>query len=176
MGLDLDNQSPCWYALGHKSEFTTGLIAEFGDQDDLSLFVKWCDQPANEDLPKRPDLCNQQTVKLGSFVLGCAFDLSMPNEPPFVELGESFSAAIEGALATGIVRGMIAREPRFTVTIRESDFCNEPFEYAVDDESGYPQLSIKCRKFDPDGMSVEEQRSVENAVWQKWWHIPSATS
>jgi len=163
MGLNLASVA-LLYALGHESEVKAGLTTELGDQEDLSLFVNWRDQPASEDLPEAPNLCNQAKVEFRSSVLGCTFDVTMPNEPPFLELGESFLAAVESALATGIVRTVIAREPKFTVTLKQSDFCKEPFEFAVDDESGYPQLTVKCRKFDPDSISREQQLELKERL------------
>ena len=122
------------------------------------------DQPASDDMPAAPDLCNQATVDIRASVLGCVFNVTMPNEPPFVELGESFVAAMEATLATGFVRGLAAHEPKFSVTIRQSDFCEEPFEFSVEDESDCPHLTIACRKFDPDEISIEQQKELKRRL------------
>lgn len=163
MGLDSASVA-LLYALGHQSAFETDVSTRLEDQDDLSIFVNWRDQPASKDLPSAPNFCNRAKLELRTTVLGCVFDVSMPNEPPFVELGESFLAAIESALSTAIARKLISREPKFSVTIRKSDFCEDPFEFLLEDESGYPHLSIGCRKFDPDNISVEKQRELKERI------------
>ncbi len=163
MGLDAASVA-LLYALGQKSEFNPDGSPESEDQNDLSLFQKWRDQPASDDLPATPNLCNQATIKFSSSVLGCAIDVTMPNEPPFVELGESFLAAIESMLATGLARNIMAHEPKLTVTIKSSDFCKEPFEFSVEDESGYPRLTVTCRGFDPDNVGLEQQRALKERL------------
>ncbi|WP_417748713.1 hypothetical protein [Rosistilla oblonga] len=160
MGLNLASVA-LLYALGHDSEFKNELTFEDEDRDDQSFFLRWRDQPASDDLPKLANLCDRATAHFESNVLGCLIDVTSPNEQPFVELAESFLAAIEATLSTGMIRRLAAREPKFTATIKESDFCSEPFEFSVDDESGYPLLSISCRSFDPDKLSVDEQRNLK---------------
>lgn len=152
------------YALGHEDEFTREMVAGSNSQDSLPLFVKWRDQPAGEDLPEAPDLCNQAKLGLRSSVLGCAITVTMPNEAPFAELGESFLAAMESTLATGLVRRIGSRIPTFTVTIKPSDFCNEPVEFFVDEDSGYPHLTVMCRSFDADTLNVEQQHELKERI------------
>ncbi len=163
MGLDAASVA-LLHALGHDSEFKSDIIADSEEQDDHSFFVKWRDQPASEDLPDRPDFCNQAKIELRSNVVGCAISVTMPNSPPFVELGESYLAAIESTLATGVVRNIFARVPKLTATIRQSDFCTEPFEFSMDDESGYPHLTVACRDFDPDKVSIEKQHVLKDQL------------
>ncbi len=152
------------YALGHDSEFKAESTVSSEGHDYLSFFANWRDQPASRDLPEAPHFCNQPSVELRSTVLGCAINVSMPNEPPFVELGESFLAALESTLATGILRNIVASEPRFTATLKKSDVCKEPFEFLVEDGSGYPHLSVACRAFDPDSVTIEQQRDLKSRL------------
>ena len=163
MGLDMAAVAAL-HALGHESEFEKELVEANENKNDLDFFIKWRDQPASEDLPGGPDLCNQSKLELRTTVLGCSICATMPNEPPFVELGESFFAALESTLATGLVRNRVSREPKFTVTIRQSEFCVEPFEFSIDDESGLPHLAILCQCFDPDEISVEQQRDLKERI------------
>lgn len=160
MGLDLASVA-LLYALGHDTEFQTGTNTELEGHDDVTLFTAWRDLPAGEDLPEFPNLCNRAKVELRTSVLGCEFDVTIPNESPFIELGESLLAAIESALATGLVRRIVAREPKFTVTVKQSEFCKNPVEFAADDESDYPHLTVLCRKFDPDGICLDQQLELK---------------
>ena len=145
------------HALGHEQEFLPESLGDLEEQDRTSLFVKWRDQPAGNDLAQAPELCDQAKLTLHSSVLGCSLDVKMPNEPPFLELGESLVAAIEATLATAIARTLFAREPNLTVEIRRSDFCAEPFEYEIEDDTGSVALVLRCRCFDPDAMSPDQQ-------------------
>lgn len=163
------------HALGHEEEFIPEPTDESSQPVDDSYFVKWRDQPASEELPNIPDFCNQSKLQFQSRILGCQFEFTLPNEAPFVELGESLLAAIEGTLATGLVRKLIAREPRFDVTIRKSDFCDEPFEFHIDDSSGCPHLTISCQTFDPDSVTSDQQASLKERLATTVAHVMAYT-
>jgi hypothetical protein len=162
-GLDASSVA-LLHALGHKSEYNSAMMAEAKNQDENSLFINWRDQPASKDLPDRPDFCNQTKVELRSNVLGCAISVTMPNADPFIELGESFLAALECTLATAIVRKLFARTSRFIATIKASDYGKEPFEFAMEDESGLPHLTVTCRSFDTDRVRVEHQYQLKERL------------
>jgi hypothetical protein len=154
------------YTLGHDSEIGATSVVGKTDEEILSFFVAWRDQPASNELSGEPDFCDRVKLELRSQVLGCEFKVTMPNEAPFVELGESLLAAIEATLATGLARKLIACEPKADVTIYRSDFCEEPFEYTIDNDSGYTHLAVTCRKFDPDRLSAEQQGKVKERIAQ----------
>jgi hypothetical protein len=154
------------HALGHDSEFKSEIVSQFNDSEDNAIFVKWRDQPASEDLPDVPNFCNHVKVELCSRVLGCAIRLTTPNSPPFVELGESYLAALECTLATGLVRNLFARVPIFNATIVQSDFCKEPLEFSMAENAGYPHLTISCREFNPDKLGMDKQRTLKERIFE----------
>ena len=163
MGLDASSTA-LLHALGHDSQYKNAILEDKQTEEVSSFFLKWRDQPASADLPARPDLCNQERVELRSKVLGCEICLKAPNAPPFVELGESLLAATECVLATGFARSLYARVAYLNVTIKHSDFCSEPFEYTIEDSSGYPHLFINCRGFNPDNLRLEDQLILKNKL------------
>jgi hypothetical protein len=152
------------YALGHELETAAGGEQPIASEERLNVFLNLRDQPASADLPERPEFCDQMKSEIRSRVLGCAFDVTMPSDAPFVELGESVLAAIEATLATGLTRMMIAREPRFEIVIRQSEFCDAPFEFTVDADSACPRLTISCRRFDPDRLTADEQARIKERL------------
>lgn len=170
MGLNMASIA-LLYALGHKSEFHENLEQIPESQDELSIFANWRDQPASKDLPETPNFCNQLNVTFSARVLGCTFDVSMPNEPPFVELGESFLSALESTFATGIARRALTHTPKCNVTFKRSQFCKEPLEFEFDDELGYPCLTVRCRKFEPDALSREQLGKIKGHFAEMVGHL-----
>ena len=151
------------FALGHKITLPTGVVAEGGNNDAVrQFFAQWRDQPASEQLPEGPALCAAPTVILDSAVLGCRITVESDNTAPCVELGESVLAALESLLATGVVDGIAAREPRLTVTILKSDSAVEPFTCQILDRAGRPHVEILCKAFDPHRMTGEAQQRVRD--------------
>jgi hypothetical protein len=50
------------FALGHKVELPSGVVAEeAGENADHQFFAQWREQPAFEALPARPGLCSATT-------------------------------------------------------------------------------------------------------------------
>jgi len=153
------------YALGYEEELRDESYREvWGDEDLHTIFVKWRDQPALEDLPERPSLCDTRKVALSSTVLGCQITVESENDSPCVELAESVLAALEGLLSTGIVERMVAREPTLTVAVRKSDFAKRPFEFELQDRAGKPHIDIACYAFDPHSMALEAQGDIKERL------------
>lgn len=137
------------YALGYEDELRETVFIEAGaDKDMHAFFLKWRDQPASTDLPKRPSLYEEKKVTLKSRVLGCDVTVESDNVRPCVELSESLLAALESLLSTGTVEHMAAREPVLTIAVRRSDFVKQPFEFELQDDTGRPHISITCAGFD----------------------------
>jgi hypothetical protein len=162
LGLELSSTA-LLYALGYESDMAA--LLEVPEDEDVSQFsLKWRDKLSNGELSRIPMLCDEATTMLRSNVLGCKLEVTSPNSSPFTELGESFLAALEATLATGIVRHMIAREPKFVVTIRRSEFCKEPFEFSIKEEDGVPHLRIDSREFKPDGLGIDQQKQIKKQI------------
>lgn len=154
------------YALGHEERLQDeGFCEAWGDEDLHAVFLKWCDQPASDDLPQRPLLYNGRKVRLSSTVLGCQVTVESENDSPCVELAESVLAALESLLSTGTVEQMVAHEPLLTVAIRKSDFAERPFGFELQDHAGRPHVDIACYAFDPHSMSLEAQGEIKERLF-----------
>jgi len=153
------------YALGYEEELQDkGYREAWGDTDLRTIFLKWRNQPALEDLPERPLFYARREVKLSSAVLGCQITVESKNNSPCVELAESLLAALESLFSTSILEGVIAREPVLTITVRKSDFAKQPFGFDLRDHAGRPHIDIVCSAFDPHSMSPETQGEVRGKL------------
>jgi hypothetical protein len=153
------------YALGYEEELRNdGFCQAWGEEDIHTIFPKWHNQPALEDLPERPSLYDGTKVTLSSTILGWQITVESENATPCVELAESLLAALESLLSTGAVERMVAREPTLTIAVRKSDFAKQPFDFELQDRAGRPQINIACRVFDPHSMSLEAQSEIQERL------------
>ena len=153
------------YALGHEERLQDEGFCEVWEDEDLhTVFLKWCNQPATENLPERPLLYVRKKVMLNSTVLGCQITVESENDSPCVELAESVLAALESLLSTSILERVIARETVLTISVRKSDFVRRPFEFELQDHVGRPHIDIACSAFDPHSMSLETQGEVRKRL------------
>jgi len=153
------------FALGHEDELPKSLIEnEKGPEGVTDLFIKWRDQPAAQELPPRPLLCNDATITFTSNLLGCKINLHCENSSPCIELAESMLAAFESLLSTGLDNHLIAHEPALTINIQKSDAIEKYFEYEVKDISGRPHAELKCSEFNPNSMSLESQSNLKDKL------------
>lgn len=160
------------YALGHEDKVPSGLTGTDDRPDSRhDLFRKWRDQPMAVDLPPHPHLYLEQTVTLASRVAGCHVSVNCKNATPYVELAESLLACIEALLATAVVDQLVAREPDFKITIRASDFAEDPFTFETMDEDGKPYVEVSCRAFMPHKLTPEEQTRLKNRLFDLLVHI-----
>jgi hypothetical protein len=153
------------YALGYEAEVQDDFFSIINKDQDGNIhdfFLKWRDQPASKSLQDRPLSYEEQKVILKSRLLGCEIVAKCDNSSPCVELGESILGALESLLSTGTVQAMAAREPVLTITIRGSDFAQEPFEFTLDDDTGRPQINISCTPFDPHNLPRPIQETLQN--------------
>jgi hypothetical protein len=153
------------YALGHPVEFPPGLIEDNANEDSvLKFFIQLRDQPAARELPNVPAFCDGQTVVIESKILGCRVSVDCDNEHHCVAVAESVLAALESLLASGIVDGLVAREPKLTVRVRNSSFGEDPISFELLDRNGYPHLEIRCCVFDPNSLSAEGQGHLKTKI------------
>lgn len=163
LGLDVQADA-LLYALGHKERLET-VCKKLGEDPDVFASRGWRIK-ADISLPERPVLYDQPTVALHSRVLGCRINAKCMNDPPCVEVAESFLAALEGFLATCAIDRAIAREPEFSVEVRECENGKDPITISVEEQGGRPQLVILCQTFDPHNMPAERQNAVREAVFE----------
>ena len=155
------------YSLGHEKEFVDESYKKaFGDEDIKSVFQKWYNQTAFEELPEKPAFYEERKVQLNSNILGCEIQIESENSSPCTELAESLLAALEGLLSTAISRHMVAREPNLFISIRKSEFAKKPFEFSLQEENGKPSMAIACSSFDPHNMSLEQQGEIKKNLFE----------
>ena len=103
------------FALGYEDELPESLEKP-GSEELYRFFGLWRGQPAAEELPSSPTLCDGQKVELKSKILGCKITVESENISPCVEVAESILAALESFLATGADHRLYAREPVLTLS------------------------------------------------------------
>lgn len=164
MGL-YSSSTALHFALGHEDELPKSLIEkEKGPEGVTDLFIKWRDQPAAQELPSRPLLCDDATITFTSSLLGCKINLHCENSSPCLELAESMLAAFESLLSTGLDNHLIAYEPELTISIQKYNAIENFFEYEVKDTSGRPHAELKCSDFNPHSMSLESQSNLKDKL------------
>jgi hypothetical protein len=146
------------YVLGYEQELPGDFMPSGSTKDDLhTSFLRWRDQLASKELPQRPTLYDEQRITLTSLIIGCRVSINSENQSPCVELAESILAALESLLSTGTLQSMAVREPAITMSIKKSDFAQDPFEFELTEETGRPHINILCGPFNPHKMSREFQ-------------------
>jgi len=163
LGLDIP-AGALLYALGHKERFEEGAKG-FGEDPDLFASRCW-GMKADVPLPECPLLYNQQTVSIGSRVLGCRIAVNCKTDSACVAVGESILGALESFLATSAPDRAIAREPELTMEVRTSDFVEKPVSVVVEERAGRPHLAIRCQALDQQAMSIGKQAAIREAVFE----------
>jgi hypothetical protein len=151
------------YALGYEKELQEEFFTK-NPEDTHAFFLKWRDQPASKELPEVPALYEEQKVTLRSRLIGCDITVKSDNVSPCVDLAESVLAALESLLSTGTVRSMAVREPVLTISVRKSDFAQEPFEFELQDRAGRPHVEILCSSFDPHSAPATWQAEFQKKL------------
>jgi hypothetical protein len=139
----------------------------FKDDDiqdaELNFFLQWRDQLASEQIPPL-SLGTDAMLQLESDVLGCHIIVTCENESPAIELAESLLAATESLLSTGLGTSLIAREPMLSVSVKASEFAEDPFSFRLVHEKGRPQVFIAYRSFKPHSLSHEAQGAIKECL------------
>ena len=159
------------FALGYEGELPEDLEKPGAREKLYEFIAHWRDQPAAEQLPPTPSLCEGQKVTLRSNILGCKLAVESDNTSPCVEVAESILAALESFLATGDDHHLYAREPVMTLRIRKSDFVGGPFKFEATDKGGRPHVSVSCSGFNPHQMSREVQSEVKKRLFDLLIHV-----
>lgn len=162
IGLDLE-VAALLYTLGHEERLRE-LAEKMGKQPDVLASMSR-NIRADVPLPDRPILYNRRTVFLQSQVLGCRISIESGTDLPCVEVAESILATSESFLATSALKYAFAREPELTIEVRTSDFAEAPINVSIEERSGRPHLVIRCQKFDPHALSIEQQKVIRDAIF-----------
>lgn len=153
-----------WYSLGHEERVSKELAGEPDTDGFLKFFRHWRDQPASIDLPDALALCDTRTETFHTVILGCEVSVETPTERWCVEIAEAILAALESFMATMIVDGGIAREPRLTMRLRRSDFGEAPLTFKLVNNDGIPHIDLTCAPLDFRTVSRDDQSALHDAL------------
>jgi len=155
------------FALGHTEGLPEAFVGDATDPASLhALFTKWRDQPASQDIPEAPSLCEGTRVTFQSRLLGCLIAVESDNISPCIELAESLLAGLESLLATGTIQQLAAREPALRFSIHKTDFGQSPFSFELTEPDGEPCIVIRCTDFNPHAMPPEEHAHIRDRIFE----------
>jgi hypothetical protein len=154
------------FALGDEASVAEDLRGSAIPQGELTdYFGLWRDQPAGERLPTEPQFYDRRRVSLSSSVLGCRITAESDNDHGCVALAESTLAILESLFSTGIVDGIIAREPTLAITIRKVDFSEQPFGFDFEEVDGRHRVEVRCGAFDWTATTAEAQATIRGKLF-----------
>jgi hypothetical protein len=155
-----------WYALGHEDQLPDDMRGAENEAKQKDFFSKWYGQPAADQLPDKPELCEGPTVHLSSRILGCHVQVECDNQPPCVETAESILAALESMLSTGELRHFAAVEPLLLISVRKGESTPFPFSVTFTEADGLPKIEISCQDFSPHQLSVAAHQKIKEELMQ----------
>lgn len=159
------------FALGDEDSVVDELDG-FDDHDALAeFFLAWRDQPAGDRLPDAPQLYDGLSVTLKSNILGCRIKSECENNPACVGLAESILGALESLLATGIEDRFVAREPSLAISVRQSEFTENPFGWSIGDAGGQPRLEVHCGDLDWTNTSPDAVADIKRKLTDMIAHV-----
>lgn len=140
------------YALGDETE----IVSELGECTPPivpgDFFRQWRGQPAAESLPIGATPLIGTQVRLQSTLSGCQLSVSAENRPPCVEIAESFIAALEAILATGLSDRLFAVTPSLLIKVGLGEANPQPLVFRWMENTGSPVLEFLCMEFNPHEM------------------------
>lgn len=153
------------YALGHVDEAVAAVAESEGqDVDGSAFFIRWRDQPASGQLPDQPELGEGATVLMHSHLLGCHIIVETENTPACLALGESFLAALESLLATGLADRMMALEPTLRVAVTSNGILPFSLQSKAYEDHGRPRIELTCGRFEPHNLDPVGQDVLKNGL------------
>jgi hypothetical protein len=150
------------FALGHDYKLPEGLAVKEHEREEFIHQLRG--QPAAEQLPSLPFLCNERRITLSSRILGCSITVNADNRSPSMELAESVLAALEALLATGMEHRFFAHEPHLNIDIRISDFATYPFRFDFTEKGGQPTIEIAVAAFHPHKLNPTLQNQLRDKL------------
>lgn len=111
------------YALGHEDYLRSeGAIPDSETPEAVrELFARMLTQPANDDLPDKPELLRESNIILRSYVLGSEVTVKVANANASIYLAETILGAVEAFLATSLDGHIRAYRSELRIHIRYSD-------------------------------------------------------
>lgn len=153
------------YVLGHEDYLRKeGVIPENESPEDIrDLFVRWLNQPANEDIPSQPELLRSKKIILRSFVLGCEVIVEASNTPASLYLAETILGALEAFLATSLdlKSELIPYRSELKIYIKPSDFIEGPPEFQINETDSGQIIDIRHAPITKRG-TIEDQKSFRS--------------
>jgi hypothetical protein len=143
MGL-INSWMALLYALGHEQQLRKEKVIP-ADQDQQSVkdfFLMWLKQPANNDLPDRPEFLRESHIRLCSFVLGCEIIVETPNNLTSIYLSEAILGALESFLSTGLDKRIIPHRANFHIKIKQMATSNGFPTHQLLEIDGEPFIEI----------------------------------
>jgi hypothetical protein len=153
------------YALGYEQELPDDFVAVAVEDGSMcEFFLKWRDQPASDDLPAGPWLGEESTTSIIANVLGCLVTVELENTSPCIEVAESTLAALQSLFSTGLLQGIIIREPILKIRVSKRDSEEGFFSFDVKYVEGRLHVEILCSTFNPHSVTVEGQKQLRDSL------------
>lgn len=132
------------YALGHEDQLRGEQIIPMQEDDQavLDFFASWLNQPANDDLPEKPEFFKGIKVSLKSFVLGCEIKLNTENNLDSILLSEAILGALEGLLATSLDTHLLPYREELEISVKPSEAVGLIPQYEVKQIDGKRLVEI----------------------------------
>ena len=126
------------YALGYEDFLRQdGTIPKTETSDAIrDLLLKTSDQPANKELPARPEFLRAKRVVFRSWVIGCEIVAEADNTLASVSLTQAVLATLESLLATSLDWQILPQRPRLLLSVESSELYSAPRFTFVDTDQG----------------------------------------
>ncbi len=132
------------YALGHEEALVSGqwLPASESSDSRRDFFWKWRNQPADSDLPQKPEFYIDTSITLRSVVLGCEIVVHATKSVLSIALAETVLAAIEAFLSTSLDSRIFPYRQSFHIYVKQSDDLDGPPKVEAKTMDGMPAVEI----------------------------------
>jgi|SRR5579859_1149670 len=166
--LDQLGLHQCWivllYALGHEAYLRAESVLPESDNSEKvrELLLRLIEQPANDDLPDRPNLMMGGQVQLRSYVLGCVLTIEAENNPSSVFIAETILSGLEAFLATSLDSSLMPYRSDLSIIVQPAPLLSGVPVYQSSEVDGGETINVRhAQTFPPD--TAEAQ-----ADFHKW--------
>ena len=121
------------FSLGHLKKLKEDVWFDENEEDSKieDFYQLICAQPANDDLPTKPELGEMDEITLSSKVLGANFQFTIDNYPIAILLAESLAGALESFFATSLNRRIVPHKQEVLIRVSLVENVNEKFGISV---------------------------------------------
>ena len=152
------------YVLGHEDKLRSeGYIpSEETAEAVFSMFEKWHNQPATDDIPTSPILLEGEWSLLRSIVLGVEIEMVVATNPISIGIAESLLGSLEAFLSTSVDESVYAYSEKLVIEVRPNGRERDGFEVSFS-----PDDRRKGKIVHPENLQftdVNEQK--EFGEWQ----------